>query len=75
MRKLTIIGLSAAASLSLGAATPALANYGHCSEEPDSAECRTYNMPGLPPAHSGGIVHRPIVHAHYHHHYAPTERG
>ena len=75
MRKLTIIGLSAAASLSLGAATPALANYGHCSEEPDSAECRTYNMPGLPPAHSGGIVHRPIVHAHNHHHYAPTERG
>ena len=77
MRKLTIIGLSAAASLSLGAATltPARANYGHCSEEPDAAECRTYNMPGLPPAHSGGIVHRPIVHAHYHHHYAPTERG
>ncbi len=48
MLKTTLIGLGAGALLSLAAAaTPAFANYGHCSEEPDSADCRTYNMPGL----------------------------
>ena len=75
MLKTTFIGLAVVTSLSFGALSPALAAYGHCVEQPDAADCRTYNMPGLPPAHSGGIVHRPIVHAHYHHHYAPTERG
>ena len=75
MRKLTIIGLSAAASLSLGAATPALANYGHCSEEPDSR--RVPNLQHARPASSTLRRHcaSAIVHAHYHHHYAPTERG
>ena len=75
MLKTTFIGLAVVTSLSFGALSPALAAYGHCVEQPDAADCRTYNMPGLPPAHSGGIVHRPIVHAHNHHHYAPTERG
>jgi hypothetical protein len=76
MLKTTIIGLAAAASLSLGAAalTPALANYGHCIEQPDAADCRSYNMPGLPPATAGGTVRKPIVHAHNHHPYAP-QRG
>ena len=76
MLKITIIGLAAAASLSLGAAalTPALANYGHCSEEPDATDCRSYNMPGLPPANSGSAVQKPIRNAHYHQHYTP-QRG
>jgi hypothetical protein len=73
MLKTIILGFAAAASLSLGAGalTPALANYGHCVEQPDAADCRTYNMPGLPPAVAGGTVHKPIAHAHNHHHYAP----
>ena len=70
MLKTTLIGLGAGALLSLAAAaTPAFANYGHCGEEPDSADCRTYNMPGLPPAKGTPAqpsVHKPIVHAHNH---------
>ena len=71
MLKTTLLRLATAATLSLGAAalTPALANYGHCGEEPDSADCRTYNMPGLPAAKGTAVqpsVHRPIVHAHSH---------
>ena len=46
MLKTTPHGLGAGALLSLAAAaTPAFANYGHCSEEPNSADCRSYNMP------------------------------
>ena len=75
MPKITILGLGAAAVFSLAAAvTPALATYGHCTEEPDAADCRTYNMPGLPPARTGGTVQKPIVHAHNHHHLLP-EKG
>jgi hypothetical protein len=48
MLKTTFIGLAVVASLSLGALSPALAAYGHCVEQPDAADCRTYNMPGLP---------------------------
>jgi hypothetical protein len=71
MLKTTVLGLAAAASLSLAAAalTPALANYGHCGQEPDAADCRTYNMPGLPPAKGSAAqpsVPKPIVHAHSH---------
>jgi hypothetical protein len=75
MLKTTILGFAAAASLFLGAAalTPALANYGHCVEQPDAADCRTYNMPGLPPAKTGGTVRKPIVHAHSHQYYAPQK--
>jgi hypothetical protein len=71
MLKTTFIGLAVVASLSLGALSPALAVYGHCVEQPDAADCRTYNMPGLPPAKTGGPVQKPIVHAHNHHYYAP----
>jgi hypothetical protein len=75
MLKTTLLGLATVATLSLGAGalTPALANYGHCSEEPDSADCRTYNMPNLPPAKSGGTVAKPIVHAHNHQHSLPQK--
>jgi hypothetical protein len=74
MFKTTILGLGAGAALSLvSAVTPAFANYGHCVEQPDAADCRTYNMPGLPPAKAGGIVHKPIVHAHSHQHYLPQK--
>ena len=71
MLKTTLIGLGAGALLSLAAAaTPAFANYGHCGEEPDSADCRTYNMPGLPPmkghVRAQPSVRKPIVHAHNH---------
>ncbi len=72
MLKTTVLGLATVATLSLGAAalTPALANYGHCGEEPDSADCRTYNMPGFPPMKGSTAaqpsVHKPIVHAHSH---------
>ena len=75
MLRTTILGLGAAAAFSLvSAVTPALAAYGHCLEQPDAADCRTYNMPGLPPAKTGGIVQKPIVHAHNHHHSLP-EKG
>ena len=71
MLKITAIGLATAATLALGGAalTPALANYGHCGEEPDSADCRTYNMPGQPPAKGTSAqpsVHKPVIHAHGH---------
>jgi hypothetical protein len=74
MLKTTFIGLAVVASLSLGALSPALAAYGHCVEQPDAADCRNYNMPGLPAAKTGGPVQKPIVHAHNHHYYAP-QRG
>ena len=73
MLKTTILGLGAAAALSLVAAvTPALANYAHCSEEPDAVDCRTYNMPGFPPMKGAQpTVSKPIIHAHNHHHPLP----
>jgi hypothetical protein len=73
MLKSTILGLSAAAALSLASSlTPAFAAYGHCTEEPDAADCRSYNMPGLPPAKgTQPSVSKPIVHAHNHHHMLP----
>ena len=76
MLKTTIIGLATITSLSLGAAalSPALANYGHCSEEPDATDCRSYNMPGLPPpAKAGATVQKPIRHAHSHQQYVPQK--
>jgi len=73
MIKTTILGLASVAALSFGTLTPALANYGHCIEQPDAADCRTYNMPNLPAAKTGPIVQKPVVHAH-NHHYAP-QRG
>jgi hypothetical protein len=49
-----------------------MANYAHCSEEPDAADCRTYNMPGFPPMKGAQpTVSKPIVHAHNHHHTLP----
>ena len=75
MLKTTFIGLAVVTSLSFGALSPALAAYGHCVEQPDAADCRTYNMPGLPSAKSGGLpAQKPIVHAHNHHYYTP-QRG
>ncbi|HWI66998.1 MAG TPA: hypothetical protein VNS88_01235 [Nitrospiraceae bacterium] len=74
MLKTTFIGLAVVTSLSFGALSPALAAYGHCVEQPDAADCRTYNMPGLPAAKTGGPVQKPIVHAHNHHYYTP-QRG
>lgn len=76
MLKTNIIGLAVAASLSVGAAafTPAIAAYGHCVEQPDAADCRTYNMPGLPPAKGGAIVQKPLVHhAHNHSQHVPQK--
>ena len=66
MLQATFIGLAVVASLSLGALSPALAAYGHCVEQPDAADCRTYNMPGLPPARLGrhpciGLSSTPIT--------------
>ncbi|HEX7532696.1 MAG TPA: hypothetical protein VF340_05620 [Methyloceanibacter sp.] len=73
MLKTTLLRLATAATLSLGAAalTPALANYGHCGEEPDSADCRTYNMPGFPSMKESTSAtqpsaRKPVVHAHSH---------
>jgi len=72
MLKTTLIGLGAGALLSLAAAvTPAFANYGHCGEEPDSADCRTYNMPGFPSMKGSTSAtqpsaRKPVVHAHSH---------
>ena len=47
--------LAAAASLTLAAAnlTPALANYGHCDEQPSMPDCRDYGVPGQPGATQG----------------------
>ena len=78
MLKTTVLGLATLASLSLSAAalSPAFANYGHCNEEPDSADCRTYNMPGFPPMKTSSTpatVTKPIVHAHSHQHNAPQK--
>jgi hypothetical protein len=73
MLESTVLGLGIVGALSLASSlTPAFANYGHCSEEPMAADCRTYNMPGLPPAKSTQpAVSKPIVHAHNHHHMLP----
>jgi hypothetical protein len=54
LRHLTMT-LAAAASLTLAAATltPALANYGHCDEQPSMADCRDYGVPGQDGATQG----------------------
>ena len=47
--------LAAAASLTLATAslTPALANYGHCDEQPSMPDCRDYGVPGQSGATQG----------------------
>lgn len=54
LRHLTMT-LAAAASLTLAAAslTPALANYGHCDEQPSMPDCRDYGVPGQDGATQG----------------------
>jgi hypothetical protein len=71
--KASVLGLGIAGALSLASSlTPAFAAYGHCSEQPDAADCRTYNMPGLPPAKATGAQpSNPNVHARNHHHMLP----
>ena len=82
----TAIGF-AAASLTLGTlvapvsafASPQqgqsliLVNYGHCSEEPDAPDCRTYDMPGQPaPQGANQQAAAPKISRHTHSHQAPT---
>jgi hypothetical protein len=81
----TAIGVAAAASLTLGAffapvsAFAAaegqgliLVNYGHCGEEPDAPDCRTYDMPGQPAPQGSNQQSAPKVRLHAHSHQAPT---
>jgi hypothetical protein len=60
--------LGAVGALSLASSlTSASALYGHCTEQPAAADCRTYNMPGLPPAKATGAQpSKPVVHARDH---------
>ena len=79
MLKTVALGLATAASLSLGAAalTPALANYGSCTENPSAKGCPGYITPA--PELQGGVAQpspRHMMHAHNHQpaRYAP-EKG
>jgi hypothetical protein len=75
MLKSTVLGLGVVGALSLASSlTSASARYGHCTEEPTAADCRTSNMPGLPLATVPGAqpaVSNAVVHAHNHHHMVP----
>ena len=82
----TAIGFAAAASLTLGTlvapvsafASPQqgqgliLVNYGHCSEEPDAPDCRTYDMPGQPAPQGSNRQVAPKISRHAHSHQAPS---
>jgi hypothetical protein len=52
LRHLTMT-LAAAASLTAATLTPALANYGHCDEQPSMPDCRDYGVPGQSGATQG----------------------
>jgi predicted dienelactone hydrolase len=67
MLKSTVLGLGAVGALSLASSlTSASALYGHCTEQPAAADCRTYTMPDAPLATAPGAqpaVGKPVVHA------------
>lgn len=57
MLKTTILGFGTAAALSLAAAvTPAFANYGGCTENPEGKGC-----PGAPHASARRCVHELVA--------------
>lgn len=74
MLKTTVIGVATVASLSLGAAalTPALANYGGCTENPNGKGCPGYIAP-----ESKGAAPQPaprhLAHVRSHQRYAPQK--
>jgi hypothetical protein len=77
MLKGAVLALGVVGALSLAPSlTPSFAAYGHCSEQPDATDCRTYKMPGLPPAKATGAQpSKPVVHAHNHHHNMLPQNG
>jgi hypothetical protein len=78
MLKTTVLGLATAASLSLAAAalSPAFANYGGCTENPEAKGC-----PGAltsAPAPQGSSVQgspKHMIHAHNYRGSRPTTKG
>ena len=78
MIKTVTLGLVTAASLSLAALTPALANYGSCTENPSSKGCPGYIETA--PEFQGGVADttmqaapRHLAHVHSHQRYAPQK--
>jgi len=76
MLKTVALVLATAASLSLGAAalTPALANYGSCTENPSSKGCPGYIETA--PDFQGGVAQpapKHLAHVHSHQRYAPQK--
>jgi hypothetical protein len=70
MLKNTVLGLAVVGALSLASAlTPAFANYGGCTENPEAKGCPGY----VGPESKGAATQpsKPIVHAHNHHHLLP----
>ena len=70
MLKTTLLGLAAAAALSLAALTPALANYGTCTENPEAKGCPGYVGPE---SNSQAPQPAPRHLAHSHQHTAPQK--
>ncbi len=78
MLKTTVLGLATAASLSLAAAavSPAFANYGGCTENPEGKGCPGALTPA--PAPQGSSVQgspKHMIHAHNYRGSRPTTKG
>lgn len=74
MLKTTILGFGAAAALSLAAAvTPAFANYGGCTENPEGKGCPGALTP--PPAAASTSSSQHMKHAHYYRAPYPSAKG
>ena len=71
MLKITVIGLATARDTCAWRrrAHPRSRQLRPLRRRADSADCRTYNMPGQPPAKGTSAqpsVHKPVIHAHGH---------
>lgn len=65
MLRTTALGLAAAASLSLAALTPALADVPTCVKQPNADTCPTFGSPTPSAAATYEAPHRHMRHGHY----------
>ena len=68
MTRNTAIGLAAAASLTLAALTPALADVSACAKQPNAETCPTMGAPSnlSPSKQSERGAHKSVKHTRYH---------
>jgi hypothetical protein len=72
MLRTTAIGLAAAASLTLAALTPALAEIPSCMKQPNADTCPTMGAP-TPAKAAAQTAPKSVKHVHYRHAPAPQK--